>query len=238
MTPKNLLAIGLWFVFAQANAATVLLTGANFDVRYDNATLGNYGTPSLSGNVVYFTPTTFKAESMNGGGFSTASGTVNFQIIPKNNFSITDISLLEKGDYVLRGIDSFVGISGQTRAFSLLNPLTDITNPITSASNLTIATGGQQNWVGNSSLNLASLGLTANQSVNYTVENLLESYTESNATGPRRAFIEKKFSAFSVGLVSPVPEPSTILMMLFGIGCVGLIARKKVASQSSPSFQG
>jgi hypothetical protein len=226
MTPKSLLAIGLCFVFSQANAATVLLTGASFDVRYDNATLGNYGTPSLSGNVVYFTPTTFKAESMNGSGFSTASGTINFQIIPKNNFSIADISLFEKGDYLLRGIDSFVGVSGQTRAFGLLNPLVDISNPITSTSNLAIATGAQQNWIGSSSLNLASLGLTANQSVNYTVENLLESYTEGNASGPRRAFIEKKFSAFAVGVVSPIPEPSELLMMLFGIGCVGVMVRK------------
>jgi hypothetical protein len=226
MTPKSLLAIGLCFVFSQANAATVLLTGASFDVRYDNATLGNYGTPSLSGNVVYFTPTTFKAESMNGSGFSTASGTINFQIIPKNNFSIADISLFEKGDYLLRGIDSFVGVSGQTRAFGLLNPLVDISNPITSTSNLAIATGAQQNWIGSSSLNLASLGLTANQSVNYTVENLLESYTEGNASGPRRAFIEKKFSAFAVDVVSPIPEPSELLMMLFGIGCVGVMVRK------------
>jgi hypothetical protein len=227
MLTKSLLFAGLCLAFTQTNAATILLAGANFDVRYDSSSLGNYGTPTISGNVVYFTPTTFKAESLNGGGFATSSGTVNFQIIPKNNFALTDISLLEKGDYILRGVDSFVGVSGQTRAFALANPMMDITNPITATSTLNIATGAQQNWVGTSAVNLASLGLTGNQAVNYTVENLLESYTESNATGPRRAFIEKKFSAFSVALVSPVPEPSAVLMMLFGLGVVGFIARSK-----------
>jgi PEP-CTERM motif len=234
MLTRSLLFIGLAFSSAHAGSATILLTGANFDVRYDSSALGNYGSPTLSGNVVYFTPTTFKTESLNGNGFSTTSGTVNFQIIPKNSFAIADLTLLERGDYVLRGTSSFVGVSGQTRAFGVLNPMMETSAAITSSSNLTIATGSQQNWTANSSLNLASLNLTPNQIVNYTVENLLEAYTESSATGPRRAFIEKKFSAFSVNVVSPVPEPSSILMMLCGIGFVGFIARKKkISSQNS-----
>jgi hypothetical protein len=234
---KSLLLISLFVSLAQAHAATILLSGTNIDVQYDNATLGNYGTPSISGDVVFFTPTVFKAESINGNGFSTSSGTVNFQIIPRNNYAISNISLLEKGDYILRGNDSFVGVSGQTRAFGLSHPMMDVTNPITTSSNLSIATGSQQNWVGNSNLNLASLSLSPNEGVNYTVENLLETYTEGTASGPRRAFIEKKFSAFSVALVSPVPEPSAWVMILCGIGFVGLLAQKKeVASHliSSP----
>jgi hypothetical protein len=224
---RSLLLFSLFVSVAQAHAATILLSGTNFDVQYDNATLGNYGTPSISGDVVFFTPTVFKAESINGNGFATSSGTVNFQIIPRNSYAIANISLLEKGDYILRGNDSFVGVSGQTRAFGLLNPLMDITNPITTSSSLSVATGSQQNWVGNSNLYLTNLNLSPNEAVNYTVENLLEAYTESAANGPRRAFLEKKFSAFSVAVVSPVPEPTALVMMLCGIGFVGLLARKK-----------
>jgi PEP-CTERM motif len=230
MFVRSLLFIGFTFSSVQVNGATILLSGTNFDVRYDSSALGNYGTPTISGNVVFFTPTTFKTESLNGNGFSTVSGTVNFQIIPKSNFEVASLTLLERGDYVLRGADSFVGVSGQTRAFGLLNPMMETSASITSASNLAIATGSQQNWIGSSSLNLANLNLTPNQIVNYTVENLLEAYTENSASGPRRAFIEKKFSAFSVNVVSPVPEPSAVLLMLCSLGVVGFMARTKKAA--------
>ena len=226
MLTRSLLLIGLCLSCVQSNAATVLLTGTNFDLRYDSSTLGNYGSPSISGNVVFFTPTSFKAESLNGNGFATNSGTVNFQIIPKNNFVLADIDLQERGDYVLRGTTSFVGLTGQTRAFSLQNPLTDIRDTISSAPNLTLANGLQQNWVGSSNLDLAGLALGPNQAINYTVENLLEAYTESSASGPRRAFIEKKFTGFSVSMVSPIPEPSMMVMMFIGLGLVGFLARK------------
>jgi PEP-CTERM motif len=229
---RSLLLISLCFYLSQTHAATILLSGTNFDVQYDSSTLGSYGSPSISGDVVFFTPTVFKAESLNGNGFATSSGTINFQIIPRNNFAIANISLLEKGDYILRGADSFVGISGQTRAFGLSNPLIDVTNPITPSSTLSIATGSQQNWLGNSNLNLTRLSLSPSEAVNYTVENLLEAYTESAAAGPKRAFIEKKFSAFSVAVVSPVPEPAAWVMMLCGIGFVGLLNRKKMVRAS------
>jgi hypothetical protein len=235
MLTRNLLILSLCAAFSQANAVTFLLTGTNFDVQYDDATVGNFGTPSLSGNVVFFTPTNFKAESMNGTGFATASGTVNFLVIPKNDYVLTEVVLQERGDYILRGSSSFASVTGQTRAFSLQRPLVDIASPISTNSNLTFNTGLQQNWLAGSTLQLGALSLRPNQSINYTVENLLEAYTESNDSGPRRAFIEKKFVGFSVAgysaSVSPVPEPSTVLMMLSGLGLVGLVARKRTTQK-------
>jgi PEP-CTERM motif len=230
MSTRSLLVGLLALTCAHAQAAMILLNGTNFDVRYDDSALGNYGNPSVSGNTVFFTPTTFRAESLNGTGFATSVGTVNFQILAKDNFALLDITLLERGDYLLRGADSFVGVSGQTRAFNLRNPMMDISSPIISTSNLNVATGSQQNWQGTSTLNLASLGLTDKQAVTYTVENLLEAYTESAGSGPKRAFIEKKFVGFSVSsssIVSPVPEASTYLMMLVGLGVFGLFARRR-----------
>jgi hypothetical protein len=230
MLTKSLMSFWICLLCSQANAATILLAGTDFDVIYDDSALSSFSSPTISGNVVFFTPTTFKTESLNGNGFSTSLATVNLDIIPKKDLIITDIALLERGDYILRGADSFVGVTGQTRAFSLRNPLTDVSSSITSSSNLTIANGLQQNWQATSSLNLASLALTNRQAVRYTVENLLEAYTEVNASGPRRAFIEKKFSGFSVNsvaVVSPVPETSTYLMMLFGLALVGGLARRK-----------
>jgi hypothetical protein len=227
---KRIVFVGLSLLFSQGHAATMLLAGVDFDIQYDDARLGSFGSPMISGNTVFFTPNTFKTESLNGTGFSTSSSTINFDIIPKKDLIISDIALLEKGDYVLRGADSFVGISGQTRAFSLQNPLKDVTNPIASTSTLNTANGFQQNWEATSSLNLASLALTNRQAVRYTVENLLEAYTEGNATGPRRAFIEKKFVGFSINsqpIVSPVPEASSYLMMASGLAFLGLLRLRR-----------
>jgi hypothetical protein len=217
-------------LFSQGNAATMLLTGTDFDVRFDDSKLGSFGSPMMSGNTVFFTPNTFKTESLNGNGFSTALSTINFEIIPKKDLIISDIALLEKGDYILRGADSFVGVSGQTRAFSLQNPLKDVDYRIASTSTLNTANGFQQNWEATSSLNLSSLALTNRQAVMYTVENLLEAYTEGNATGPRRAFIEKKFVGFSINslpVVSPVPEASSYLMMASGLALLGLLSLRR-----------
>jgi hypothetical protein len=235
---KRIVFVGLSLLISQGNAATMLLAGTDFDIQYDDARLGSFGSPMISGNTVFFTPNTFKTESLNGTGFSTSSGTINFDIIPKKDLIINDIALLEKGDYVLRGSDSFVGVTGQTRAFSLQNPLKDITNRITPTSTLNTISGLQQNWEATSSLNLASLALTNRQAVRYTVENLLEAYTENNATGPRRAFIEKKFVGFSVNssatenplllpITSPVPEASSYLMMASGLAFLGLLRLKR-----------
>lgn len=211
-----------------SQAAIVLLTGTNFDIQYDDASTGKYGAPTLSGNSVFFTPIDFKAESLNGLGISTSSGTINMRIIPKNGFAVGSLNLQERGDYVLRGANSFVGVSGQTRAFSLSNPLFDISNTITSTSNLTINNGLSNNWVANSNLNLASLSLAPNQVVNYTVENLLEAYTELSDIGPKRAFIEKKFAGTGIVVtISPVPEASTVMSLLAGLGLLGFLINRR-----------
>jgi hypothetical protein len=230
---KQVVFVGLSLLLSQGHAATMLLAGTDFDIRFDDTRVGSFGSPMLSGNTIFFTPTNFKTESLNGTGFSTSSSTINFEIIPKKDLIITDIALLEKGDYILRGADSFVGVSGQTRAFSLQNPLKDVTNSVSPTSTLNTSTGFQQNWEATSSLKLASLSLTNRQAVMYTVENLLEAYTEGNATGPRRAFIEKKFVGFSVNsipVVSPVPEASSYLMMASGLALLGLLRFRRKSS--------
>lgn len=227
---KLILILALGFASVTASAATVLLSGANFDVEYDSALTGLFGTPSISNNSIYFTPTNFKAESLNGFGVVTANSTVNLKIIPKNGFVLGNLFLQERGDYVLRGANSYVEVTGQTRAFLTTNPFNELSNAITSLAPMLVRNGLQNNWSASSFINLSGLNPVGNESVNYTIENLLEAYTEASDIGPKRAFIEKKFSGFSVQ-VSPVPEPSAVLTLLVGLAGIGLvISRKKVRS--------
>ena len=62
------IAAGFGGGVSSAQAATVKLDGVAFDIYYDDTALDLFGTPTLSGDVLYFTPTSFKAESLNGAG--------------------------------------------------------------------------------------------------------------------------------------------------------------------------
>lgn len=223
---KSLLLVAIGTLTGPTYAATVLLSGVNFDVQYDSALTGLFGAPTISNNAIFFTPTNFKTESLNGNGITTASSTVNLRIIPKNGFTVGTFALQERGDYVLRGANSYVEVTGQTRAFLLSSPFNDLSAPIVTSGPMTVRNGLQNNWQASSMINMSSLNQSGGEAINYTIENLLEAYTDQNDLGPKRAFIEKKFSGFSIQ-VSPVPEPSMIISMLLGLAGVGLVVNKK-----------
>ena len=51
-----------------AQAATVTVTGERFDLVYDDSLVGLFGTPTLSGTSLFFTPAAFKTQTLNGTG--------------------------------------------------------------------------------------------------------------------------------------------------------------------------
>jgi len=229
---QSILLISLGLLIPQVYAAPATLFGANFDVIYDDSLLGLFGAPTLSGNTVFFTPTSFKAESLNGIGIATANSTLNLRIIEKNNKSITAFSLVEAGDYRLLGSGSFVTIGGQTRVFDLLNPAILDTKQITTTSNLSIVNipsdPTTHNWTSSSLISLSDPKWSDTTSFNYTIENLLTAYTEPTGSGPKLAFIEKKFAGSTISLVvTTIPEPDTYAMFLAGLGFMGFISRRK-----------
>ena len=202
-----------------ALAATQTLTGATFDVQYDDALLGLFGAPSLVGNTIYFTPTNYKAESVNGQGFVTANSTINLKILPHLDEDLASVALLERGDYSLEGAGSFVRVTGQLRSFSIDNPLYEITSSITPSAPLNVADGSLHNWQATAALNYAAdAQLAYSRGVNVTLENLLRAYTSTSLAGPSLAFIEKKFTGGAVSLtVTTVPEPGSFVLLGAGL---------------------
>jgi hypothetical protein len=225
---KKLLVLICGSLFSIASqAAPITLSGSNFDVIYDDSLAGLFNTPTLVGDTVFFTPVDFKAESLNGAGFETANSTINLKIIPKNGLTVESLNLVERGDYKLRGENSFVGVGGQTRVFDLAFPLMEEVSAITSASDLTMNDGLTHSWQSGSLINLSGDAWQA-KDLNYTIENLLEAYTENTDVGPKLAFIEKKFAGSSISLVvTTVPEADTNSMLLAGLGVLGLVVRRK-----------
>jgi hypothetical protein len=230
------LVLGL-FAASPAYAAIQTITGTNFDLVYDDTKLGLFGTPSLAGNNIFFTPNNFKAESLNGAGIVTNNSTINgMQLVAKNGFQFGSIDLTEFGDYLMRDAESFVSVNGQLRAFDGANFAATNTSAsliVSSSTPLNIIDGFNHDWQAAASITNATAsksGLTgwlSNASiVNITVENLLTAYTEAGP-GPEQAFIEKK--AIGVGLVvtSAVPEPGVWSSLSAGLFLLGMMASRR-----------
>jgi hypothetical protein len=85
------------------------------------------------------------------------------------------------------------------------------------------------NWTATAFLDLSNLAADAS-GYRITIENILVAYTDSSVTGPRQAFIEKKFVGDDVvGLQiigQAVPEPQTYVLLLVGVAMLSFSVRR------------
>lgn len=224
---KLLFALVLTSAAGYVQAAPVTLDGASFSVTYDDALVGLFGMPTLSGNTLFFTPTSFKAISTNGAGVSLASQTSNFDILlkPSANLRLSSVDLSEGGDYLMMGQNSFVNALGQMRVRNNANPSMEIVSSIAPAAPLSIKDGINHNWAASANADLNGAAWNDVGSARVTLENILLAYTQAD-TGPQLAFAEKKYAGITFN-VSPVPEASTWSMMLLGVGMLGYLGLRR-----------
>lgn len=232
LKPKFLsLALGVGLSMSVA-AAPVTMVGSTVTYSFDDALLGLFGMPTLVGDSLFFTPTTFKAEA-NGStsllGFTAATMNIRVQANHPAQW-IDTVRLTEVGDYLL--FDPLnvsveeVNVNGQIRVRDL-NTLAEVTDSIVPTTPLTLVGLPSKNWSATAS---ADVGSWMAQAINVTVENLLIAYTTA---APSLAFIEKKGVVLEV---SAVPEPETWAMLLTGLGLVGLQLRRKVKNPGKISL--
>jgi hypothetical protein len=211
----SLLALAL--LSAHVQAAEYRLDGAKFDIIFDDASFGLFGTPMLSGDTLLFTPSTFSAKS-NNKQWNIANSTISFWIEADNGHHLSGASLIEKGDYGFLGKSADTFVAGETRVVDVRSPLDSTDVDLSGADSLTATRKGKfANWEA-SSLQTFQSGATK---VRFTIENAL--FASAGAKGGY-AFIEKKY----VGLtVSAVPEPESYAMLLVGLGLIGAISRRR-----------
>ena len=214
-----------------AFAVPVTLTGATVNFTFDSALSGLFGTPAVSGDVLFFTPTTYKAQSFNGSGFASASQTFNITVNANPGYLVSAVNLTEGGDYYNIGPSAGVAVGGKLYVRDLESPLAPVVtgkikadvplNDVTSLENFETT-----DWTSHTGVTIpagwgGSDGIVSG--VNVTIENILLARSMNPVSA---AFIEKKFVALNL-VTAPVPEPGTYAMMLVGLGLVGFAVRRR-----------
>jgi hypothetical protein len=222
-----MLIMGALLFLASANAATISVSGVNVKFTYDDSTL--YGSGAVIGDTIFFTPSNFKAESLNGAGLIQTSDSLEITIETITSYRINEFQLLEDGDYEINGsgasvsVDSILTIDSVTSAYS--------DSQAFNASALTTQ-GALTAWSAGASINLGDTpGWNSDTMVFMTLGNTLSAETLNFGES---AFIEKKFKGTAIGitaLVAPpaptvVPVPAAALLFGSALGILGWLRRK------------
>jgi hypothetical protein len=223
---KTALAVlGLSAALLGSPALAVTLTGTTVSYSFDNAELGLFGTASVSGDELVFTPSNFEATSVNGlPGF--AVSTLHVTVSANTGYQLSSFNLTEGGSYSQSGIAS-VDVTG---VFGVLDIEGTTDNYLSAAIQATAAFDGTSpNWTAQAGVTLPATGWGGTDdlvgSVSLTISNQLYAYTGIGGA----ASIAKEFvnlSAITTEITTPVPEAQTYAMMLAGLGLVGFMARR------------
>lgn len=246
---RSVVAASLAALASGASAALVTVHGTDFRITYDDTKLGLYSAPTLIGNIISFSPTDYKAESLNGNPSTLVdleAQSINLTITLHDLTRINSITMSEGGNYVKHGSLSGVGVSGKTQAWDLAQPSgTLIDTPIALTAPLSITNAGVPNpdftahpWSGGTFTDLSGATYSATKVMSYSIQNLLYAFTAPFGTDPdllRTAFVEKTFISLAVD-VSPIPEPEVWAMMLVGAGLVGFQLRRKSKQSHGQRF--
>lgn len=220
------LALG---VQASASAAIVTIDGAFFDISYDDALAGLFGTPTIVGDEIKWFPSGspgFSAKVTGADNLVVTSGTFALKVTADPGYQLTGSSLSEGGDYFFFGeAAAGVSASGQLRMTSLVPSATTVTSSI--APTTTFLENGPLDFTTADWSAAAVVALSAPATVaNISIQNILAAWA-AGAPVLQAAFIEKKEVTLSVA-VAAIPEPSTWAMLGLGVGMIGFALRRKM----------
>ena len=213
------------FACSSVQASVVTVFGTDLSFTYDDAT--SFGSAIVVGNSLTFSPTNFKAESLNGQGTvsSNVSLNVDVSVLAGHNYAIDKVQVAEQGDYKLLGSTASVAVGGALTLISYTK--TDPNNfgsPYSSINTFNAGSltqqGGPTAWSASAIADMnGQLGWQTDTHLIVKLENLLSATTLS---GDQQAFVEKKISGVGLQFVSVVPVPVPAAAWLMGSALLGL----------------
>lgn len=215
-------------VSGAANAALVTTNGNTVSFTYDDLLVGLFGSPTVSGDSLFFVPTNFNALRENVAGGALTSSTFSVKIDALQGNVIGSIALTERGDYLLEGDHAKATVTGELRAVDLADPFSTYASNIspTGAFSQTDFDGPTGKWTADAYLDLPYVA-----SAIVSIENILRAKISIGNAGDELAFIQKKFVGLSANALPfddiPVTVPLPQAIWLFGAGLFGLLSISK-----------
>jgi hypothetical protein len=180
--------------------------------------IGLFGDPVPVGNSLVFFPSNFFSSSNAGVIPPATHDKINVDIIADGNQNITQINIIEVGDYQINGTgpNTSVNASGTLVVTPLISngasfqfaPLA--TNPV-----MPVVTGSGP-WTGNASVSYTLQNGV--KKIHLTLDNILQARSDSNTS----TFIEKKLTQGII--IEIIPEPATASLLLCA---AGLLLRRR-----------
>lgn len=228
-------AVGLTLAMSvsSASAAQVSLSGATVEFSFDDSFLSSlFGSYSVSGDTLSFSPTTFSAQQIGLGLALKNATTPLITVSAKSGYLLTALDLFEQGDYsrVQNGSDTtFVSLGGQFIVNDTQTSIT-VTNPFDSVTTISsliaLSPWSTTNWTATGEVDLSPV-----DSATVKVESLLMAGVVVGS-GLNMAFIEKNLLKIGVSTMPevmqiPVPLPASV--WTFGVAVMGFLYTRRRA---------
>lgn len=213
-----------------ATAALIHLSGDTVDFYYDPVDVDPlYGSINVSGDTIFALPTQFSTTA-SGGVIDTISAQGTIQVVAKDGYSLSSITVAEGGFYKIDNSASSVDVDAALRLFDFNDPLagiglgTEENINLTLSSGLNIKDGNLNSWSASGSFDMTTATWDGINHVGLSLTNLL---TATSVDGGI-AYIDKN-SVGGVGFTFSTAVPVPAAVWLFGSGLIGLFgfARRK-----------
>lgn len=245
------------FSLAAGLTASIAATNANAAINYgdysgttvdyigvfeDDTAL--FGTPTITGDTLSFSPAEFAAQSSGGesnsanpGPVELIDGTLGFDLVAKPGEAIQSFTLEESGAFALVGAGTEFTQVQVAVVFSVNilevdgvaynGPSQVVSNTTLLSENLVSSPGLGQSWSGQAEINIAALAADLDPAIvgditkaRVSLDNQLLAISEDGSV----AFVDKKNID---GVVITIPEPSMVAVL--GLGGLALLGRRRQA---------
>lgn len=212
-------ALGCALAMLSSSAFATTLNGTHVSYTFDDSELGLFGSASVSGDTLVFSPAGFVATLDETQTYKSASETVTITVEALGGYQLAGFNLSESGGYTGYTPDPVnAWIGGSLTAIDVEgNTGKQLSSAITGSE--LIDAGA---WTGGAAISLPATGWGGSDGIVKSVTLTLSN--DLLALGSAEIW---KDGASIASIATPVPEAHTYAMLLAGLGLVGFMAQRK-----------